>query len=495
MIEQLTSFAWDRHPALWIGLFMLLSIGFCLGWGIALVPWAILFFWPWIQKKRGLHCLLACMLGVCCFYYAQVSFPSKIEEKKNGKGVFQIQDIRQEESPFGRRLVYIGQLLSFQDSSGNLFHNLPCRIYLKRSQERPIADCDYFVQGNLVPRQWPKYIFKPSAPWLRIENAFSFSELRYRAKNSARNYLARVFQNSRAYSLFSALIIGEIDDRQMAKNFRNLGLSHILAISGFHFALIGAISTTLLCWFLPRKISAFIVFAFLTGYAFFLGTSPSILRAWSAISLVLWGRILGYRTTGLNALGAGLIIELLFDPLLATQASFALSFLATAAILLLYPLCEYFLQSLFIKRRLSSIETLSFLEKHLYLASSLMRKALALNLSVHLVGIPACLLLFHAFPWLSLFYNMFYPFLIAISMIFFIVALPLDMLISPLGSFLHTLNRNFTESILDMISHPPLLPQLQIHIGNFPGWAFSLWLLFLIFLAFFLEKKRSEATL
>ena len=46
-----------------------------------------------------------------------------------------------------------------------------------------------------------------------------------------------------------------------------------------------------------------------------------------------------------------------------------------------------------------------------HLFSSLLRKALALNIAVHFVTLPVLLFIFLKFPWLSLLYNLFFPFL------------------------------------------------------------------------------------
>ncbi len=469
---------------------MLLFAGLALGWGLAATPWLLILLWPWARKWIPLLAALA--LGSIVVLYTHFSLPSPYETKETGTGFFRIQDVKEEESPFGRNLVYSGVMLHFSADSGKILKNVPCRIYHKSKQKAPPANCDYLLTGTLSPKKEFRATFKP-LDWQPVENSFSFAKWRRSAKDSARSYLQKHFGGSSVFPLFCALTLGEIDDRQLAGQFRNLGLSHILAISGFHFALTAALIIFALRFLFPRRAVPLLALGLLAFYAFFLGESPSILRAWAAISLFLFGKWKGYKTTGLNALGFGLIVEILANPLLASQVGFSLSFLATASILLLYSPCEKFLQLLFVPRTLSTLEEFSSLHKHLYLISCLLRKALALNVCVHLATIPACLLFFGSFPWLSLLYNLFYPFLISLSMTALMVTTPIDLIFPLVGGFLHACNRSFTESLIGIVAHPP--GSFRVQTEAFSPWLLSLWLLLLIAFCLFFDKKREKPLL
>jgi competence protein ComEC len=401
-------------------------------------------------------------------------------------GYFSIREVRDEESPFGKQCVYIGTMKCFKTVQGDLWRNLPCRIYAKKATLS--ADADYLVEGTITGKRDHFFVCKTKGSWKKFEGTFSFAQWRYDKKKTVYRYFRKQFNNPKVVALFSALSIGSVEERQLVNDFRKLGLSHILAISGFHFALYAGLLFLILRPILPTKIASSVALIILSGYLFFLGASPSVFRAWAAISLVLISRILGTRTTGLNALGVGLIAELLLDPLLVSSLSFQMSFLATTAILFLYAPCEKLLQKLFVLRSMSQLKELSFLHRHLYLLSSLLRKSMALNLSVHLITIPICLLHFHSFPFFSLLYNLFFPFLISLSMIGLLAGTMLHLLVPGVGEMIHRFNKIFTEKSLVIIAHAPTGGTW--HISDFSPWIFSLWALTAIFICIIFDKKR-----
>jgi len=470
---------YQNHPALWIGGLLFIAVASAFGWGFSLLPWVILLIYPWIKQRNWPHLFLAFLMMTVTHAYTKTTLPIPlVTPQAHGIGYFSLSDIRRDESPFGKQIVYIGTMRYFETDQGEIAKQLPCRIYLKKTNNRPIANCHYLIEGTLTGKQQQIFVCKPDhKPWLPVSGSFSSAEWRYKAKKKAHLYLKKHFSGSRCLALFSALTLGSIEDPQLVKEFRNLGLSHILAISGFHFALSAAFLLLILRPFFSKKIASFLALLLLSYYAFFLGNSPSVLRAWVAISLFLVGYLVGLRTSGLNALGLGLIIELLFDPLLISHLGFQLSFLATAAILLLYHPCDTLLQKLFIPRPLKELESMTLVNRHFYLLSSYLRKALALNAAVHLVILPACLLHFRNFPLLSSLYNLFYPLLISLSMIALLAASIIDLLLPWLGQGFHHLNLLFTDTLLRMIANPPIVWTLYGPKELSISWIFSLWTL------------------
>jgi len=481
-----------KHPAFWIGLLMLAFCGLGLGWDpIAVFPWIVVLLFPWFSEKKWLTLLGAIFLGVFCFFYTSLHNPLGPLNEEKGIGYFRIVEIRDEESPFGKTISYHGDLLRFDGDSGAVFYHVPCRVYVKHAKDRPRGDRDYLIKGSLLHKNHGRYVIKSKEAWDPIQGSYSFAEWRYETKQKAKHYLQSHFGHSKVLALFSALALGNIDDRQMAADFRNLGLSHLLAISGFHFALASAFLAFILKPFLPKKILPIALFVLCSSYAFFLGPSPSILRAWAAISLFLFANLLDLRTTGLNALGFGLIIEILFDPTMAGQIGFGLSFLATAAILMLYSPCEGLLRRFFLVRKLSELEKFSFFDKHFYLISSMLRRSLALNLCVHLVLLPACLLFFHAFPCLSILYNLFFPFCVGLSLSLLFLTIPIDLIFPPLGAFLHKANHLYAQFLLDITAYPPF-SLIRLHTEAVTPLFFSLWLLFLVGAVFYFKPFSKE---
>ncbi len=146
--------------------------------------------------------------------------------------------------------------------------------------------------------------------------------------------------NTDAGALVLGLTIG--DDSQLSQDARNrmktLSLTHLTAVSGANCAIvIGAVV------FLLKKLgsrkwhTALAALASLWGYVAIVGEEPSVLRsalmAGLVILLTFWGR----KSPPTVALGWAVIGVLCVWPKMAASLGFALSVIATAAILLLAP--------------------------------------------------------------------------------------------------------------------------------------------------------------
>lgn len=141
-----------------------------------------------------------------------------------------------------------------------------------------------------------------------------------------------------AAGLLPGLVVGDtsgIDDRLTA-DAKTTGLTHLLAVSGSHFALVCGGVILLLRRFGPR-IAAFGGAAVLLGLVVLVGPQPSVLRAAVMGGIGILALLTGRARTALPALATAVIALLLLDPALALGAGFALSVLATAGLVLLAP--------------------------------------------------------------------------------------------------------------------------------------------------------------
>jgi competence protein ComEC len=244
---------------------------------------------------------------------------------------------------------------------------------------------------------------------------------------------------------------------------------------------------------LPDRASTILLIVSLTLYYLFLGNAPSIQRAYAAILLIAIGQLFALRISGLNALGAGLIIELLSDPLVVTQLSFQLTFLCTLAILLFYPPVHRIIAFLLPPRSIAQTATMGLLDQHGYVLSAFFRQALALNLAVHLISLPVLLYLFHKFPLLSLAYNLFFPACVSISLLLLFASLFFALWFPFLSHLIHQVNNAWTSSIMTLTSNPPAYLDYSIRTQMV---SFSFVLLFLsasfFFGVIFYEKNMSK---
>ncbi|MBI2743701.1 MAG: ComEC/Rec2 family competence protein [Chlamydiales bacterium] len=492
---------WRAAPALFVGCNLLLSAA-AVYYPHPAYIFACAVLWVPLALQREWKKLLSTLL-LCSLFFAHLSYlyhPPQSETDKpqigaasiSGTGYFEIESVREVQSPFNRSYLYQGSLRSFETQEGEKLKNIPCNIHLPYKKERPLASCDYLVEGSLFQKRAHTFVLKPakSSIWQPVPNSFSFAEWRYQIKERARSFLHEQIPNPRAASFFIALTIGDLDDRLLSLEFAKVGLQHILGVSGFHFVLLAAFLGFLLRLFLPFKATALLLLILLSFYFFFVGSAPAVVRGWVAICVFLVARLFHLNTSALNALGVGLSVEILWNPISVTTIGFQLSFLCTWAILILYPLFRRGINLILPKRTLQTAVEMSPLHQHGYIFSSLIREALSLNLAVHFASLPLLLFLFHKFPLQSLIYNLFFPFCFSASLLLLLISIIFSFLIPPLGTLLHSCNSAFTGGLLDMIGNASPLLDLSIRTHTLPFWLLILLLSLLFALPFFLKKDR-----
>ena len=134
--------------------------------------------------------------------------------------------------------------------------------------------------------------------------------------------------------LATAMMIGlrDLVARDVSADFRTSGLSHVVAISGWHICLLAAVVTAALGG-LPRRPRSLIVLAAICSYSILAGASPSILRAAVMASVVLLARESGRAGQAPTALALTCFGLLMLDPVTVTDVGFQLSVAATAGLL------------------------------------------------------------------------------------------------------------------------------------------------------------------
>ncbi len=127
-------------------------------------------------------------------------------------------------------------------------------------------------------------------------------------------------------------------DPILAERFRVAGLTHLVAVSGSNCAiLIGAVLLLLRRARASPRLCALIGAVVLIAFVFVARPSPSVLRAAAMAGIALFCLASGRERAALPALSATVIGLLLWQPQLAADPGFAMSALATAALLLLAP--------------------------------------------------------------------------------------------------------------------------------------------------------------
>jgi len=143
-----------------------------------------------------------------------------------------------------------------------------------------------------------------------------------------------------ARGIFHAAFLGEKEHLPESLNalFRKAGIIHLLAISGFHAALLySAVFATLSLLRVPSRAKTLIALAALWGYLFLIGFIPSLFRATAMATLLCVSVTLQRKNHIVHTLGAAGFFWLCFSPHSLFAPGFQLSFAATAGIAMLQP--------------------------------------------------------------------------------------------------------------------------------------------------------------
>ncbi len=153
-----------------------------------------------------------------------------------------------------------------------------------------------------------------------------------------------------------AMMTGEESgiDNNTLKGFRNIGIAHILAVSGLHLSLLAyAVTWILRRLYVNRKVIAVIVFFVSWAYAAIAGFPMSSLRAALMITVMLLGIIVDRLHTPLNSLGIALLVICLFEPYAAVDAGLLMSFSSTFGLITAAPELNRYVQRVIFKDKSS----------------------------------------------------------------------------------------------------------------------------------------------
>ncbi len=145
-------------------------------------------------------------------------------------------------------------------------------------------------------------------------------------------------------SLFSALFIGERDllTSQVKLDFKRLGITHILALSGLHLTIISfGISGILSAVGIKKKSRLIAVGAFVIIYMLMTGLSVSIMRAGLMLIIHTALFLLGKTKDSLTSLSISVFLILLVTPYAVYDIALWLSALSTLGIITMTEIFDY----------------------------------------------------------------------------------------------------------------------------------------------------------
>ncbi|MBP1992890.1 DNA internalization-related competence protein ComEC/Rec2 [Paenibacillus eucommiae] len=271
-----------------------------------------------------------------------------------------------------------------------------------------------------------------------------------------------------------ALLIGLQDDldAERFQQFSNLGLTHILAISGLNVAVFLGV----FIWFMRRlrvtkETYLLLAIALLPCYILITGASPSIVRAGMMAMIALFAARKGLLKDALHLTAIVAWLMLLWNPYYLLDVSFQLSFLVTLGLIVGIPRVN----------------------KLLPIASPALKNSLSITIVSQLISFPVSIYYFNQFSLLSWAANM--ALVPLISMVVFpsgIAALVLGLIYIPFGRSIGWLISGLNDMIFALTAY---LQQFRLFQTIWPSpsllWMAAYYLLFIL-LYMLLEKRRSS---
>jgi len=306
----------------------------------------------------------------------------------------------------------------------------------------------FFENGNV-------YVFAPRPKVISASfgHKKDLLQLVFAFKNFLLARLEQLFPEPDS-SLAAGILLGERSSIpfNLLNDFNRVGLTHILAISGYNITLIIQLLALSLKP-VPRTLRFTITIFFLLLFVLLTGFSASVVRAAFMGGLSLSATMLYRRSQGLQVLLVSGFIMVLIDPfLLPFDISFQLSFLATLGLFLFMPLFEK-LEGVWLK------------------IPSAIKEGLLVTVAAQLLTIPVTLLHFGRLSLVSFLSNVALLPIMPLLMLFSFAALLCSLIfLWPLAMVAVALYWICARFLLGGVAFFSAFPFAAVDITFFPWW-------------------------
>ncbi|MCX7876179.1 MAG: DNA internalization-related competence protein ComEC/Rec2 [Melioribacteraceae bacterium] len=342
------------------------------------------------EFKELLILLLVFVIGCISLIFSsksKIKYPFSDFKMKNVEVIGEIIDIRLIKEKKLSLEIKIDSLLNFQQNKINN-HKTLCNIYESKTELKNIYNeigigNKILLKGTIIrPRNqrnpfefdYEKYLNESGISF--ITNVYNIENIRIVDKGTS-IFWNSIFQvrkiidekinliyNKTSFNLLRGLILGdrgEIDE-QINEDFINVGVVHILAVSGLNVGFIIIIFMFLFNRF-DLYLKTVLTIIGLIFYMFLTGMEAPVVRATIMAIIILVLPLFGRASNSINSLSVASFLILLFNPKDLFNPSFQLSFSGILSLIIIAP---YF------NNKIKSITTKKYLQiLFLYLATTL----------------------------------------------------------------------------------------------------------------------------
>ena len=280
-------------------------------------------------------------------------------------------------------------------------------------------------------------------------------------------------------ALMRALSLGDrsLLSDELRESLNRTGTAHLISISGLHVTVLAALLALLLGRFLPRRAASLAAALMLIPYGALIGFGAPFARALTMFALLCLAPAVGLPSDPVTRLGAALLGYLLVNPLCVADAGFALSFSASAGILLLMPP----LSSLFGIDALRNRKPSPSLPRRL--AARARRYVLSLlcaSLAAQLATLPAVIAFFGVQSVVSLPFNLVCVPLCMLGYVTGLVALLVSIVCAPLAALIARVPDALFALLTDITRYSARIPAALVRLGRYaPALVAVHWLIVL----------------
>ena len=295
------------------------------------------------KRKRTLLIAAACILllaSLLSYLYFDLTFKAYEKYKDEIEVVGIVEDIS-ESSSYSLRLLVKVESISGEQTRGYHFYAYPTKTDAK-GVIRGARICFKTVLDGFSDESYTYNIsnginaYAGDVKDLKILEYTSTFSLKF---ENLREYLTRYtinLSNSETGAILSALLLGERDylPDQLRLDFKRIGISHILALSGMHLAILSlGIGKALSLMGIRKKTRVAVTGVFVMVYMALTGFSVSVVRAglMLIISSILY--LLSRTKDSLTSLSLAVVIICIASPNAIMDISLWLSALATFGII------------------------------------------------------------------------------------------------------------------------------------------------------------------